>query len=37
MKVGSFLPRIPKHEPQGRTEFESLRDLMEFLSRDGKD
>ncbi|XP_065164933.1 transmembrane protein 242 [Atheta coriaria] len=32
-KIGSVLPRIPKNNPpQGRTEFEGLNDLMEYLS-----
>uniref|UniRef100_A0A6M2CSA3 Transmembrane protein 242 n=1 Tax=Rhipicephalus microplus TaxID=6941 RepID=A0A6M2CSA3_RHIMP len=31
LKVGSFLPRIPKNEPQGRTEFSSLRDLLNYV------
>ncbi|XP_029841775.2 transmembrane protein 242 [Ixodes scapularis] len=30
-KVGSALPRIPKNEPQGRTEFASLRELLNYL------
>ncbi|XP_037521238.1 transmembrane protein 242 isoform X1 [Rhipicephalus sanguineus] len=30
-KVGSVLPRIPKNEPQGRTEFSSLRDLLNYV------
>ncbi|XP_077487079.1 transmembrane protein 242 [Amblyomma americanum] len=30
-KAGSFLPRIPKNEPQGRTEFSSLRDLLNYV------
>ena len=36
MKVGSWLPSIPKGEPQGRTEFESLTDLMTYLAEAGK-
>lgn len=31
LKVGSLLPRIPKSEPQGRTEFSSLRDLLNYV------
>uniref|UniRef100_A0A224Z6S0 Transmembrane protein 242 n=1 Tax=Rhipicephalus zambeziensis TaxID=60191 RepID=A0A224Z6S0_9ACAR len=31
LKVGSVLPRIPKNEPQGRTEFSSLRDLLNYV------
>ncbi|XP_075552692.1 transmembrane protein 242 [Dermacentor variabilis] len=31
LKVGSILPRIPKNEPQGRTEFSSLRDLLNYI------
>ncbi|XP_077540787.1 transmembrane protein 242 [Haemaphysalis longicornis] len=31
LKVGSLLPRIPKNEPQGRTEFSSLRDLLNYV------
>lgn len=34
-KVGSALPRIPKNEPQGRTEFTSLRDLLNYLVEEG--
>lgn len=30
-KAGSVLPRIPKNEPQGRTEFSSLRDLLNYV------
>ncbi|XP_044266287.1 transmembrane protein 242 [Tribolium madens] len=30
-KVGSILPRIPKNEPQGRTEFSGLNDLLDYL------
>lgn len=32
MKAGSILPRIPKNNPpQGRTEFEGLTDLLQYL------
>lgn len=32
MKAGSVLPRIPKNNPpQGRTEFEGLTDLLQYL------
>ena len=29
--VGGFLPRIPKGEGQGRTEFSGLNDLLQYL------
>lgn len=35
MKVGSVLPQIPKGN-EGRTEFESLTDLMGYLAEQGK-
>lgn len=30
-KAGSILPRIPKKESQGRTEFTGLNDLLDYL------
>ncbi|ELT90029.1 hypothetical protein CAPTEDRAFT_206401 [Capitella teleta] len=30
-KVGTALPRIPKTESKGRTEFENLKDLADYL------
>jgi hypothetical protein len=32
MKVGGFLPRVPKNDPpQGRTEFKNLTDLLQYI------
>ena len=32
LKVGNMLPRIPKnYPPQGRTEFENLTDLLQYI------
>jgi len=31
VKVANILPAVPKHEPKGRSEFKSLRDLVNFL------
>ncbi|XP_064473004.1 transmembrane protein 242-like [Ornithodoros turicata] len=33
-KVGSFLPRIPKKEPQGKSDFTSFRELMNYIVDD---
>lgn len=33
-KMQSFMPRIPRNEPQGRTEFNTFRELFEFLSQE---
>lgn len=34
MKMGSLLPRIPKNDPpQGRTEFEGLTDLLNYVAQ----
>ncbi|XP_076308285.1 LOW QUALITY PROTEIN: transmembrane protein 242-like [Tachypleus tridentatus] len=30
-KMGEMLPQIPKKEPQGRTEFENLRELLNYV------
>jgi len=30
-KVGRILPPVPRHEPRGRSEFKSLRDLVNYL------
>lgn len=30
MKAGNILPRIPKNDPQGRTEFESLTEFFQY-------
>lgn len=35
-KVGSILPRIPKKEPQGRTEFSSVRELFNYIIEEDK-
>ena len=39
LKVGNMLPRIPKnYPPQGRTEFENLTDLLQYIiDEDNKD
>ncbi|XP_046392362.1 transmembrane protein 242 [Ischnura elegans] len=35
MKVGSFLPRVPKNDPpQSRVEFEGLTDLLKYISEE---
>ena len=34
IKAGEILPRIPRNEPQGRTEFDSFRDLFTYLSEE---
>lgn len=32
MKAGNILPKIPKNDPpQGRTEFKSLTDFLQYL------
>ncbi|XP_035702060.1 transmembrane protein 242 isoform X3 [Folsomia candida] len=31
LKAGEFLPRIPKNEPKGRTEFANLTDLLQYV------
>ena len=31
VKVGNVLPRIPKNENQGRSEFSGLNDLFQYL------
>lgn len=36
LKVGSLLPRIPKNDPQGRTEFSSLRDLLDYVTEESE-
>lgn len=39
-KIGSLLPKLPKNEnPQGRTEFTGLNDLLDYLQhqRSAKD
>ncbi|RWR98697.1 Transmembrane protein 242-like protein, partial [Dinothrombium tinctorium] len=35
-KVGSFLPRIPKKEHQGKSDFKSLRELITYISEESK-
>ncbi|XP_023235990.1 transmembrane protein 242-like [Centruroides sculpturatus] len=36
-KVGSMLPRITNPESQGRTEFENLRDLINYIIEEDKE
>lgn len=35
-KIGSMLPRITKSEPQGRTEFKNLRELLNYIIEEDK-
>lgn len=36
LRMGQMLPRVPRNEPQGRTEFESFRDLFNYLSEESE-
>lgn len=33
-KMGSILPRLSNKNPQGRTEFEGLTDLLNYITTD---
>ena len=32
--MGELLPNVPRNNPQGRTEFESFRDLFTYLAEE---
>lgn len=34
--MGQILPKVPRNEPQGRTEFESFRDLFNYLAEESE-
>lgn len=31
LKVGTWLPTVPRNTPQGRTEFSGLNDLLQYI------
>ena len=35
-KVRSKMPEIPKNEPQGKSDFKTVRELVEYIENDGE-